>query len=235
MQQPDKIKHLHWICGNYSIDNKIKLNLAELYSAGVSSLNEENRPVHSCIDDGIGRLSFELKGPYVYYLYSPLEQEPKNLALDVFFKEPVTVAKIRFQNHYVAYLTLMAKVVNHRSWEMLIHHRQLMNYTHCETGSRKYFELESKSLLSWENVTELRFILHQPSPCWKKFYIENISIYRERKKDLSGKNYLTALIKQTETALKMERRNEAKSSSTSGNIPFQIGTCGYEIDKLPKF
>lgn len=235
MQPSTKPQDVHWICGSHPVDAKGKLNLAEFYKAGINSAEpEKDVPLRSCSDDtSPGRLSFEQKGPYVYQLYTPLEQETRCLALDLFFKEPVTVARICFQNHYVAYLSVLAKIVNHRNWQTLIQHRQLMPYPHYETGSRSYFQLEPETG-AWTDVTEIRFMLHQPSPCWKRVFIENVSVYREQD-EAASKDYLTELIQRTSAALKMEKKNDRKPSTTSGNIPFQIGTSGYRITKLAHF
>ncbi len=227
-----KQEQLHWICG--AAQGKVRLNLAEFYKAGLSAPNSEGNneehPIRSCSNDRRKSLTFERKGPYVFHLYSPLEQEPRCQALDVFFEEPVTIGEIRLQNHYVAYLSVLMKYSTRRDWDTAVRRRQLMPHPHFENGARSYFEFSPQT--SWTDVTEVRFILQQPSPHWKRFYVENLGIYGERKSESVENAYLTDLIRRTSEALAMERKNERKSSTT---IPLQFGTCGYEIDKLPKF
>lgn len=215
----------HWICGTPG-DEKIKLNVGEFYR---QSLNATDGECESCVDDGRTALEFEKNGPYVYRLYSPLEQDPKCQAIDVLFKEPTSVGEIKLQNYYTAYINVLMRMENHRNWETMIDHEQLMPFAHFETGSRWYFGFYPKT--EWNNVTEIRIVLRQPSPNWKRFGVENLRIFQQRQLDQPARNYLTYLIRKTTEALKMERKND-KSSST---IPFHIGTYGYEIDKLIRF
>ncbi|XP_065224795.1 uncharacterized protein LOC135848744 [Planococcus citri] len=244
--QPDPV--VHWICGSpfLAIDEKMKLNLNEFYKSGLNASEGGNASeCESCLEDGRRTLEFEKKGPYPFRLYTPPENEPKCLAIDVLFKDSVvSVAEIKFQNYYTAYVTVLMKLENSRGWRTMIDHHQLMPYPHFETGSRSYFKFcpTSPDQEPWSNVTEIRFVLRQPSPNWKRFCIENLRIYKDtgRRGDLAGeeaattsldKNYLTGLIRKTTEALKMEHKND-KNSST---IPFHIGTYGYEIDKLIRF
>lgn len=237
--QPDPL--VHWICGSpfLAIDEKMKLNLNEFYKSGLNSSDGGNE-CELCFDDGRKTLDYEKKGPYAFRLYTPPEQEPKCQAIDILFKDSVvSVGEIKFQNYYTAYVTVLMKLEDYRGWKTMIDHRQLMPYPHFEMGSRSYFKFGPSPDQPWSNVTEIRFVLRQPSPNWRRFCIENLKIYKDtgRRCDAEeaaaalGKNYLTGLIRKTGEALKMEHKND-KNSST---IPFHIGTYGYEIDKLIRF
>ncbi|XKL63886.1 hypothetical protein PGB90_006250 [Kerria lacca] len=225
-----KQEHLHWMCS--TPNENMKLNLSEFYKAALTlPENSEEKSLCSCADRHRKSLTYEQKGPYAYPLYTPIEQEPKCLALDLFFEEPVTVSEIKFQNYYVAFLNLLIKYSNCREWDHVIQHRQLMPYPHFEEGSKSYFELVPETS-SWNDVTEIRFILQQPSPNWKRFYIENLFVFSERKSnDLNEDTFMVDLIKRTTEALNMEGRYKKKVTTT---VPFHIGTSGYEIDRLQK-
>lgn len=231
--ETDRIKNLHWICDNTPIDSKTKFDPAEFYS-----IIGSGETFHSCADEDSDRLSFEIKGPYTYHAYAASsEQQPRCLALDLFFKEPVKIAMIRLQNHYVAYLSVLAKIVGYRDWQTLVHRKQLMPAPQYETGSQAYFEVRPLTADPWTDITEIRLLLVQPSSCWKKFSVEHVTVIRENVTTSSSTRfnggYLTNLIQKTEEALRMERRNEAQPSTPGSTIPFHIGTTGYEIEKLP--
>ena len=65
-------------------------------------------------------------------------------------------------------------------WVVAIKRRKLMDNPHYETGSQdEVVILASESRVPLEEVIGMRFILRQPSPEWRIFSLEEISVYRE--------------------------------------------------------
>ena len=54
---------------------------------------------------------------------------------------------------------------------------------HCETGSQDVVVISaaSESLITLHEVTALRFLLRQPSPNWKNFNINGITVTYDRR------------------------------------------------------
>lgn len=235
---------LHWWCR--PVDGKQKLNLGDVYKASAMLADEggdasasRTSPLpalRSCADDHRKGLACERKGPYAFQLYTPLQQEARCLALDVFFEEPAAVAEIRFRNHYVADLSVLMKFAGCREWEATVPRLQLMPHPHFEGGARDHFAVAPQMPpygACWPEVSEIRLVLRQPSANWRRFYVENVTVYGERGgPEVRHSTYLAHLAQKTTEALRMERKNERRASSA---IPFHIGTHGYEIDKLHKF
>ena len=63
-------------------------------------------------------------------------------------------------------------------WVVSIQNKQLMIDPHCETGSQDVVVISaaSESLITLHEVTALRFLLRQPSPNWKNFNINGITV-----------------------------------------------------------
>ena len=63
-------------------------------------------------------------------------------------------------------------------WVVSIQNKQLMVDPHCETGSQDVVVISaaSESLITLHEVTALRFLLRQPSPNWKNFNINGITV-----------------------------------------------------------
>merc|ERR1712223_2307089 len=52
---------------------------------------------------------------------------------------------------------------------------------HCEAGSQDVVAITAanESLITLHEVTALRFLLRQPSPNWKSFSMNEITVYRD--------------------------------------------------------
>jgi len=111
--------------------------------------------------------------------------------IEVFFPKvsSVDIEEINFKNYYTATLTVLARLrqssVNNETsgmqseWHACVRSKTLMPFPHCEQASEDYFTIKSSEcLLDLRGVTELRFVLQQPSPVWKEFKIEEIQLTR---------------------------------------------------------
>ena len=62
-------------------------------------------------------------------------------------------------------------------WVVSIQSRELMSNPHTELGSQDQFIItSSESLVPLHDITALRFLLRQPSPNWKNFSLEDITV-----------------------------------------------------------
>ncbi|BFZ10818.1 hypothetical protein BsWGS_13857 [Bradybaena similaris] len=111
--------------------------------------------------------------------------------IDVIFPTIVNteIGEVRFKNYYVAFITLKAKVKmaqqnpqeksSDLSWRTAIHNFRLMPDAHTETGAQDNFSFTKKQFqCDMNNVISLRIILHQPSPQWKEFKVEDLKLFK---------------------------------------------------------
>jgi len=101
----------------------------------------------------------------------------------------VDIEEINFKNYYTAILTILARLRSSTAsnettgmqseWHVCVRSKTLMPLQHCEQASEDYFTIKSSEcLVALHGVTELRFVLQQPSPLWKEFKIEEIQLTR---------------------------------------------------------
>ena len=101
----------------------------------------------------------------------------------------VDIEEINFRNYYTATLTVLAQMrpstANNETtgvqpeWQICVRSKTLMPFPHFEQASEDYFTIKSSEcLVALHGVTELRFVLQQPSPMWKEFKIEEIQVTR---------------------------------------------------------
>lgn len=65
-------------------------------------------------------------------------------------------------------------------WVVSVQNKELMPDPHSETGSEdRVIIASSDSLVPLHEITALRFLLRQPSPNWKTFSLEDISVTKE--------------------------------------------------------
>ena len=90
---------------------------------------------------------------------------------------------MRRMNLFIEFLLLSFHVVTSggrspSDWVVSIQNKQLMIDPHCETGSQDVVVISaaSESLITLHEVTALRFLLRQPSPNWKNFNINGITV-----------------------------------------------------------
>jgi len=99
------------------------------------------------------------------------------------------IGEIRFQNFYVAFLTIKAKIKlleetpregpNDQGWRVVLRRFRLMPDPHCEAGAQDFFCLTRKHFVcDMINVVSLRIILQQPSPVWNEFKLEDLKLFR---------------------------------------------------------
>jgi len=111
--------------------------------------------------------------------------------IEVFFPKvsSVDIEEINFKNYYTATLTVLARLRQSAAnndtngmqseWHVCLRSKTLMPFPHCEQASEDYFTIKSSEcLVDLRGVTELRFVLQQPSPMWKEFKIEEIQLTR---------------------------------------------------------
>merc|ERR1712062_650947 len=99
-------------------------------------------------------------------------------------------------------------------WVVAIKRRKLMESPHYETGSQDEVVLTaSESRVPLEEVIAMRFILRQPSPDWRAFSLEEISVYRESV-------VTTSTLGQADTSLpsKLEILRRHTSDSLKGQL-----------------
>ena len=69
--------------------------------------------------------------------------------------------------------------VGQSEWHVCVRSKTLMPFAHCELASEDYFTIKStECLVPLHGITELRFVLQQPSPMWKEFKLEEIQLIR---------------------------------------------------------
>lgn len=120
--------------------------------------------------------------------------------IEVSLGRPQPIDRITFVNSYAASLTIRAKVNktgNKQVWRTVLHDYQLMPNPHFEEKSQDEFELfggNETKLAKCGPLSALRFVLHQPSPNWSDFSIENIQLHSAAIKpdDASQKKATTA-------------------------------------------
>lgn len=111
--------------------------------------------------------------------------------IDVSFPKisSVDIEEINFKNYYTAVLSVLARLrpstANSETagmqseWHVCIRSKTLMPFPHCEQASEDYFTIKSSECLTaLRGVSELRFVMQQPSPMWKEFKIEEIQLTR---------------------------------------------------------
>jgi len=109
--------------------------------------------------------------------------------VDVSFPKLVSadIDEIHFKNYYVAYLTVLARFrtatttddkTGGNDWKVIVRSMCLMPHPHCEQSSEDYFHIRPTDMrCPLRSVSELRFVLQQPSPQWKEFKIEELQLY----------------------------------------------------------
>ncbi|CAH1784074.1 unnamed protein product [Owenia fusiformis] len=111
--------------------------------------------------------------------------------IDVTFPNVINpqIEEISFRNYYTAYLKIRFKTKeqNEKSpWKSASLRKTLMPDPHCETKAEDYFTITKDDMkVELKNIGSLRFILYQPSPVWKDFSLNDITIYSTRVKLLS--------------------------------------------------
>lgn len=106
-------------------------------------------------------------------------------------EDNVGIGEIHFQNYYVAYVSVKAKIkltedtpregTNDQGWRLVVRRFKLMPDPHSETGAQDVFRLTGKHFFcNITNIVSLRIILQQPSPIWKEFKLEDIKLFRKQ-------------------------------------------------------
>ncbi|XP_005107351.2 nicolin-1 isoform X2 [Aplysia californica] len=99
------------------------------------------------------------------------------------------IGEIRFQNFYVAFLTVKAKIKltedtpregpQDQGWRVALRRFPLMPDPHGETGAQDSFCLTRKHFsCDLSNIVSVRLILQQPAPVWKEFKMEELKLFR---------------------------------------------------------
>ena len=83
-------------------------------------------------------------------------------------------------NQCIPSATVSNSYTNICEWIVAVPHKVLMPNPHYENGSQDYISItSSESFVALQDVRALRLILHQPSPIWHTFYVEELKIYSE--------------------------------------------------------
>ncbi|KAK3779731.1 hypothetical protein RRG08_013686 [Elysia crispata] len=111
--------------------------------------------------------------------------------IDITFPNVVNpeVGEVCFQNYYVAFFTLKAKIKlteqtpregpNDHGWRMVVRRYQLMPDPHAENGAQDCFTITRQQFsCDLNQLISLRLILQQPSPLWKDFGLEDLKLFK---------------------------------------------------------
>lgn len=103
--------------------------------------------------------------------------------MDVSFPSTGTsdIGSISFRNNYVAFLTILCKVKGQNGkteWKRALKKKKLMPDPHIENkGQAKFVIGASEFKCNLNNVTLLRFVMMQPSPCWISFGLKEVKLF----------------------------------------------------------
>ncbi|KAK6175388.1 hypothetical protein SNE40_013861 [Patella caerulea] len=160
-----------------------------------SNSNTQDKPIHCNIKNTVSLLV----GDHKHDFSSGCKM------FDVTFPNVINpeIGEIQFKNYYVAYLTIRAKFrspdfngqTGDLKWRTCVRRFKMMPDPHSEDGSHSYFYLNRKHFnFDIVNLSTLRFILHQPSPIWKDFKLEDLQFFRTSQafKPLNLPSWLTA-------------------------------------------
>ncbi|CAF0950264.1 unnamed protein product [Brachionus calyciflorus] len=122
---------------------------------------------------------------------------------DIFLKDTFRFDEIKFQNFYTGYITIKVKERfskdTNNEWKLILKRYKLMANVHGETGANQIFTISKDMFLDKDvnNISQLRFILQQPSFYWKDFGIDDIKL-KALNTDLSIEKVLEDFSKKSE-------------------------------------
>ena len=96
----------------------------------------------------------------------------------------VEIAEIHLKNYYTSWFTLKVKLKSSAGkledkFKTCVRRFQMMPDAHADDCAEDYFTLTNKHFLfPLHNITALRFVLHQPSPIWKSFKIDDMRFHK---------------------------------------------------------
>ncbi|KAK4328827.1 hypothetical protein Pmani_000769 [Petrolisthes manimaculis] len=66
------------------------------------------------------------------------------------------------------------------AWQVGVKNKVIMPHPHTETASHDFVSVTClESRVDWQDVLGLRLVLRQPSPVWRTFFIQEVTVYRE--------------------------------------------------------
>ena len=99
--------------------------------------------------------------------------------LDVDLNPPSDVHVVKFRNYYTHTVSVLFRSVGCSTWSLAMRECVYMSGgCHCDQGGQSWVVLDDKHFLTeLENVVQIRLLLKQPSPNWREFSVEQLTLY----------------------------------------------------------
>ncbi|CAB3375894.1 Hypothetical predicted protein [Cloeon dipterum] len=205
-------------------------------------------------------VEFTVRGPrfVTFDLEDDHRIRPGACILDIVFPAPRKVGELIFRNYYTAWVSVLVKMApsaaattsnagkagpssraggavddSSSPWQLAVPRRVIMPHPHYETGSHDLISISAtESVLDWSNLLGIRILLQQPSPVWRTFHIEQITVLRDLPRRMNAQNeedsMAEKLSNQTVTALRKSNAPEREGPPPKDFV----GLVGYEVQGL---
>ncbi|XP_059468302.1 nicolin-1-like [Neocloeon triangulifer] len=196
-------------------------------------------------------VEFTVRGPrfVTFDLEDDHRIRPGSCILDIIFPAPTKVGEIIFRNYYTAWVSILIKGPPSQQpapvgkqgpsravdeevspWQLAVPRKVIMPNPHYESGSHDLISISAtESSLDWTNLLGMRILLQQPSPVWRTFHIEQISVLKDLPRRLANSNNEESmsekLSSQTLTALRKSNAPEREGPPPKDFV----GLVGYEV------
>eukprot|EP00002_Diphylleia_rotans_P023606 TRINITY_DN4646_c0_g1_i7.p1 TRINITY_DN4646_c0_g1~~TRINITY_DN4646_c0_g1_i7.p1 ORF type:complete len:193 (+),score=39.71 TRINITY_DN4646_c0_g1_i7:57-635(+) len=130
-------------------------------------------------------------------------EQSRKMCYELLLTIPARVECIMFRNYYCAFLKIEAIFSVDPEWKTIQQKYSLMTDPHFENDAQDWHRIPMKDD---RLVTKLRLTAYQPSPCWKKFKIDQVRLFHRLHKQSTPPP-------RAETP---QTRNAAQTSGTNG-------------------
>lgn len=99
--------------------------------------------------------------------------------LNVELISPSYLHAIKFRNHYTHTVSVLFRSKDSSTWSPAVKEWLCMkDGCHCEQGSQDWVTLDKKHFLcELQEVVQVKLVLRQPSPHWREFGVEDVTLY----------------------------------------------------------